>query len=353
MLTKICRICGRSNICDKSKNLFECGNRKLLRNIQMLTGLVLRNSSDAPSCICFCCHSDLKLSMSFRRLCIKTQKKWRTHVEPNENSAQSDQNSSSSSPSPTPTKLSNQSQSNCSYMPESTYRQSESDEEPEKTVEVMITESKIISPQGQTEHDHLAQDFFIHATEDVDAEDIIKLEYACENAVPKAPKACRKHSKIKQEAAIYICELCGTHANNKVSFERHIRKHTGERPFPCKECTARFLSAGELRAHELKHTGERPFPCRFCDRRYVSYMGRLKHERMHTNERPFVCAECGKAFTDAYILKNHMLVHTGERLFRCDLCERSFSRPTHLKTHYRSNTHKQNVEKLAAVQHLQ
>lgn len=83
-----------------------------------------------------------------------------------------------------------------------------------------------------------------------------------------------------------------------------------------RQCSARFLSAGELKGHQVMHTGDRKFPCRFCERAYVNYSGRLRHERTHTNERPFVCTQCGKGFTNSYILKNHMLVHTGERMFR-------------------------------------
>ncbi|XP_034475661.1 transcription factor Ouib-like [Drosophila innubila] len=289
--------------------------------------------------------------MSFRRLCMKTQKKWQLLVEGCENSSLSEQEN----PSPSPVSPIRQN-SNKSVI--TTYRNSDSDDEPLKTVQVMIKESKIINQfakaDGAQEHDHLDIDYVIQANTDVDTDNSVNIKIEmkgsddnCASSKPimSSTKACKMLFKAKQEVAIFICELCGTHVNSKASFDRHIRKHTGERPFGCEECEARFLSAAELRAHILTHTGERPFPCRYCDRRYVSYMGRLKHERIHTNERPFVCAECGKAFTNAYILKNHMLVHTGERMFRCELCQRSFQRKTHLRTHYRSNTHKLSVEK--------
>ncbi|KAH8310621.1 hypothetical protein KR044_002249, partial [Drosophila immigrans] len=352
-LLKMCRICGRSNICEKSINLFESSNRKLLRHIQMLTGLRLLDSQDAPDSICFCCQSDLKLAMSFRRLCIKTQKKWQPLVEVHEDSSLSEQEPTRNSPVVPILQKCNE-----------VYFGSDSDEEPQQTVQVLIQESKIhndVNAAAAQEHDHLDVDYIMQTQSDVDTDgdsgeksESDEKHFPTQSINVRSTKEHRKLLKAKQEIAIYICELCGTHVNTKASFDRHIRKHTGERPFACDECEARFLSAAELRSHGLSHTGEQPFPCRYCDRRYVSYMGRLKHERIHTNERPFVCAECGKAFTNAYILKNHMLVHTGERFdcsfYRCDLCDRAFSRPTHLKTHYRSNTHKQNVEKSSTEQ---
>ncbi|XP_062121691.1 transcription factor Ouib-like isoform X2 [Drosophila sulfurigaster albostrigata] len=348
MLLRMCRICGKTNICDKSKNLFEPSNRKLLGHIQMLTGLRLSALEDAPSSICFCCQADLKLAMSFRRLCIKTQKKWHPSIEVHEDSSLSEQESLIKSPVP---KISQK----CNEL----YLDSDSDEEPQQTVQVLIKETRIhkhlINDETAQEHDHLdlnwmqvhkdIETYDIDDNEDIEDDDSDEKHIPNQQNIEHSTQPHRKLLKANQETAIYICELCGTHVKTKASFERHIRKHTGERPFGCEKCEARFLTAAELRSHGLTHTGERPYPCRYCDRRYVSYMGRLKHERLHTNERPFVCTECGKAFTNTYILKNHMLVHTGERLFRCELCDRSFQRKTHLTTHFRSNTHKLNVEK--------
>ncbi|KAH8359615.1 hypothetical protein KR093_007799, partial [Drosophila rubida] len=344
ILVKMCRICGRSIACEKSKNLFEASNRKLLRHIQMLTGLRLDDTPDAPHSICFRCQADLKLAMSFRRLCIKTQKKWQPPtIDDNDDSSISEQEGPKRSPTPPIMQRCNEPCIDMDFVGE-----------PQQTIQVLIQESKIhsnlVNAEVAQEHDHLDLDYKLQAYTDDENNTRDEKLISIQPKIVHSMKAHNKLLKAKQEISFYICELCGTHVISKASFDRHIRKHTGERPFGCEECEARFLTAAELRAHHLSHTGERPFPCRYCDRRYVSYMGRLKHERIHTNERPFVCAECGKAFTNTYILKNHMLVHTGERLFRCDLCDRAFSRPTHLKTHYRSNTHKQNVEKSSAEQ---
>ncbi|XP_030374365.1 transcription factor Ouib-like [Scaptodrosophila lebanonensis] len=361
MLINMCRVCGRSNICTRSLNLFEETNRKLLRHINMLTGLRLKHQQDAPGFICLCCQSDLRIAMAFRKLCIKTQKKWQppqTQTQtkqdlPSQSDVDSDEveaegDSLSQSTRQIPKRVARK-EKVC--IREMNSEESEPSK-PEQTLLVVLKDetsmSDVLSEAADDEHDRL--DLSYDTKMETEAEGSSDQDYVQPVSASADRGKGRKHKDKDritkpQNPKVYICELCGLHVKAKVSFERHIRKHTGERPFPCELCTARFLSAAELRAHHLTHTGERPFPCRYCDRKYVSYMGRLKHERIHTNERPFVCAECGKAFTNSYILKNHMLVHTGERLFRCDLCERSFQRKTHLRTHYRSNTHKHNVEK--------
>lgn len=176
--------------------------------------------------------------MSFRKLCIKTQKKWKKRKTNNEDYSQSEQESSSPSATPTPI-LQSSKQCNPILKAESTYRESEFDEEPQKIVEILIKESKIINHLDRTnlqnqECDHLADDFFIKATKTIDAEETEQHKTEFEPVVLQSSKDCKRLFKLQPEAAIYICELCGTHANTKASFQRHIRKHTGERPFACK-----------------------------------------------------------------------------------------------------------------------
>lgn len=93
-----------------------------------------------------------------------------------------------------------------------------------------------------------------------------------------------------------------------------------ERPYPCpaEGCDRRFSRSDELTRHIRIHTGHKPFQCRICMRNFSRSDHLTTHIRTHTGEKPFACDICGRKFARSDERKRHTKIHLRQKDKKAD-----------------------------------
>ncbi|XP_062869140.1 zinc finger and BTB domain-containing protein 7A [Trichomycterus rosablanca] len=126
----------------------------------------------------------------------------------------------------------------------------------------------------------------------------------------------------------------GQPSTGGASGERKMRSKAFQK---CPICSKVIQGAGKLPRHIRTHTGEKPYECAICKVRFTRQDKLKVHMRKHTGEKPYLCTQCGAAFAHNYDLKNHMRVHTGLRPYQCSSCFKTFVRSDHLHRHLKKD----------------
>uniref|UniRef100_A0A8D2GQW8 Zinc finger protein 236 n=1 Tax=Urocitellus parryii TaxID=9999 RepID=A0A8D2GQW8_UROPR len=105
------------------------------------------------------------------------------------------------------------------------------------------------------------------------------------------------------------CSYCPKSFKKPSDLVRHVRIHTGEKPYKCEECGKSFTVKSTLDCHVKTHTGQKLFSCHVCSNAF-STKGSLKvHMRLHTGAKPFKCPHCELRFRTSGRRKTHMQFH--------------------------------------------
>ncbi|XP_027758044.1 zinc finger protein 629-like [Empidonax traillii] len=172
----------------------------------------------------------------------------------------------------------------------------------------------------------------------------------------------------------YMCQHCSYATDVQNNFRLHLKIHTDERPFVCKDCNKTFKTSNRLEKHSLFHVKneqelgsclyvekclenlhlhremhggtcpERDFGSSegsnsslLCSKVFgvQPYVQRgSKNYLLAQSQPPFYqCAECKYTTYSLSNLELHIRTHTGEKPYSCTVCQMKFRTSSHLRRH--------------------
>lgn len=161
----------------------------------------------------------------------------------------------------------------------------------------------------------------------------------------------------------FMCKFCGCQFMCRADMDDHASGHDDEKPpLKCGVCGKTYNTRSKLQRHVRVHSGERPFPCEVCGKRFPRSDHVKQHMRVHAKypsevqsapnpvgltENKSYCRLCGVKFEQKSELNQHLLTHGFNKLYSCIYCGEVFESNEKLKAH--KLTHENQYEEYLPV----
>jgi KRAB domain-containing zinc finger protein len=133
---------------------------------------------------------------------------------------------------------------------------------------------------------------------------------------------------VYHKNCLFSCEYIGCHKTfaTKYGLKMHTDTHTKSERFLCPHCGNRYSYKSTFDAHLAKHAGIKPYSCALCNKKFTNSSNLSTHKGLcGVKTQPEKCQNCGKRFKASRYLKEHMKLHTSQDYLVCDVCGEHYS----------------------------
>lgn len=84
-------------------------------------------------------------------------------------------------------------------------------------------------------------------------------------------------------SSAWVCPLCGRHTETQAKLRNHIEycRRAANPKFQCNVCMKTFAYKKDLEKHIRTHTGEKPYHCSYCSYCFADRSSLVKHRRRY------------------------------------------------------------------------
>lgn len=138
---------------------------------------------------------------------------------------------------------------------------------------------------------------------------------------------------------VSTCCIVRTEPTSLIQSSRHFCRFSasGEKPYSCSTCGARFSQKRNLRNHMKIHTDE-PSVCKYCDKKFLIDTSLVQHLKKHEGATVVNCTVCAIPFTSQTYLDKHAKRCAKKEKHQCSQCDKSFLKAGDLVKHNRKHT---------------